>query len=145
MVNLTALEDAVKKMPPAPVGGIYEDDLDFSKIEEVLPVPAGYKILVAVPRVAEKTAGGVIKTSDENERERTAAIIGMVIRLGKDAYGDKVKFPNGPWCAQGDWVMLRSYAGHRMLVGGNEMRLVNDDSVEAIVPDPRAIKRVGSL
>lgn len=131
----------VIKLPKSNGVPMYENDLDFSKLQEVLPVPTGYHLLVAVPEVKESTSGGVLMPEEHLKREQTATIIGMVVLVGADCYADKTKFPNGPWCKQGDWVMMRSYAGTRMVVNGKEFRLINDDTVDAVVPDPRVIKR----
>jgi hypothetical protein len=79
-----------------------------------LPEPTGYKILIALPEVDEKT----------------------------DAYEDKKKFPNGAYCKEGDFVLMRSYSGTRFSIHGKEFRLINDDSVEAVIDDPRGIRKV---
>ena len=64
------------------------------------------------------------------------------LEMWPDAYGDEKKFPTGPYCVEGDWVMMRSYSGTRFKIHGQEMRLINDDSVEAVVDDPRGIVKV---
>lgn len=123
---------------------MYDDEVDFSNVEKLLPVPTGYRILVALPALDEKSAGGIIKPDQYLDLERVASIIALVISLGPDAYGDKTKFPTGAWCKQGDWVLIRSYAGTRFTIKGQEYRLLNDDTIDGVVPDPRAIKRVGA-
>lgn len=123
---------------------MYDDEVDFSQVEKLLPTPSGYHLLVALPKVDDKTKGGVLKPDQYVDLERVASIVGLVVKTGPDAYLDKVKFPNGAWCKDGDWVMIRSYAGTRFLINGEEYRLLNDDSIDAVVPDPRAIKRVGA-
>lgn len=123
---------------------MYDDEVDFSKIEELLPMPCGYHVLVALPKIDEKSKGGVIKPDQYLDLERVACIVALVVKMGPDAYNDANKFPNGAWCKNGDWVMIRSYAGTRFLLNGEEYRLLNDDSIDAVVPDPRAIKRVGA-
>lgn len=108
--------------------------------EDALPVPAGYRILIAIPKKDEKI--GSILTPDEwRKREETASIVGCVIRIGPDAYKDQDKYPTGPWCEVGDWVVFRSYSGTRLSVKGQEFRLINDDTVEGVVSDPTAIVR----
>ena len=107
-----------------------------------LPKPAGYKMLVALPKIEEKTAGGIIKASSTLEREATAAKVGFVLGLGPDAYKDKEKFPNGPWCKDGDWVIMRSYSGTRMTIDGEEFRMLNDDAIEGTVLDPKGLLNV---
>lgn len=106
-----------------------------------LPKPKGYKILIALPKVNEKTSGGVLLPDERRDAEGTASIIGFVVEMGADAYADTKKFPNGPWCAAGDFVMFRSYSGSRFKVLGEEFRLINDDTVEAVVDDPRGYSR----
>ena len=69
-------------------------------------------------------------------------MVGLVVDMGTEAYGDEARFPNGPWCKQGDYVMFRSNSGTRFKVGGKEFRLMNDDSIEAVVADPSAISTV---
>jgi co-chaperonin GroES (HSP10) len=111
------------------------------ELEQTLPVPQGYKLLVACPEIDETTEGGIIIASEYRAKESTASIFGYVIEMGKDAYYDTDKFPTGPYCKEGDWVIFRSYTGTRFKVQGQEFRLINDDSVEAVVEDPRGIER----
>ena len=108
---------------------------------DFVPVPSGYRVLIVMPMVEEKTEGGIYHTDTHRSREETASIVGQVLDMGVDAYGDKEKFPNGPWCENGDWVMFRSYAGTRFKINGREFRIVNDDTIEGVVKDPRHIKR----
>ena len=117
-------------------------DFELSdELAEILPIPRGYKVLVACPEMEETTEGGIIIADTARQKESTASIFGRVIELGEDAYGDYDKFPSGPYCKEGDWVIFRSYSGTRFKVKGQEFRLINDDSVEAIVEDPRGIER----
>ena len=112
------------------------------KVASKLPKPQGYKILIGVPEVSDKTEGGVFMPDDLKAAEETASIIGFVMKLGADAYADKDKFPNGPYCQEGDFVVFRSYSGTRFKIHGKEFRLINDDTVEAVVDDPRGYTRV---
>ena len=111
------------------------------RVASKLPQPQGYKILIGVPEVSEKTEGGVFMPDGLKQAEETASIIGFVIKLGPDAYNDASKFPNGPWCKEGDFVIFRSYSGTRFKIHGKEFRLINDDTVEAVVEDPRGYSR----
>ena len=111
------------------------------KVASKLPKPQGYKILIGVPEMSDKTDGGVIMPDGIRSAEETASIIGFVVELGPDAYADKSKFPNGPYCNEGDFVIFRSYSGTRFKVHGKEFRLINDDTVEAVVDDPRGYTR----
>ena len=106
-----------------------------------LPQPSGYKLLVAIPKIEDKTAGGVILPDSHKDAEHTASIVGLVLKLGPDAYSDPNKFPNGPWCKEEDYVIFRSYSGTRFKIEGLEFRLINDDTVEAVVEDPRGYRR----
>ena len=107
-----------------------------------LPVPTGYKILIALPDIEETTKGGIIKASETRRVEEVGSIVGFVLEMGDDCYQDKNRFPNGPYCEKGDWIIMRSYSGTRFMVHGKEFRLINDDSVEAVVEDPRGIVKV---
>jgi chaperonin GroES len=106
-----------------------------------LPEPSGYRLLIAVPEVSEKTEGGVYMPDQLKKAEETASVIGFVIKAGPEAYSDVNKFPSGPWCKEGDFIIFRSYSGTRFKVMGKEFRLINDDTVEAVVEDPRGYSR----
>lgn len=108
--------------------------------EAQLPKPAGYRILVALPDVSDYYEGStLLKTDSEKHREYITSIMGVVIDMGKDAYKDTDRYPDGPWCKAGDYVMFRMNTGTRFKVNGKEFRLMNDDSIEAVIPDPRGI------
>ena len=107
-----------------------------------LPTPVGYHMLIAIRDMSDKTEGGVFMPDALRKAEETASIIGYVISAGAEAYQDVSKFPSGPYCQPGDFVMFRSYSGTRFKVGEKEFRLINDDSVEARVEDPRGYSRV---
>lgn len=111
------------------------------KVPSNLPKPQGYRILVAVPDVAEKTKGGILLPDELKALEKTASIFGFVVAMGPDCYKDKEKFPSGPWCQKGDFVLFRSYSGTRFKIEGQEFRIINDDTVEAIAEDPSIIAR----
>ena len=109
------------------------------KTASQLPKPTGYKLLIALPDPEEKTEGGIIKASQTLQAEEIGSIVGFVLEMGPDAYQSSERFPSGPYCKKGDWIMMRSYSGTRFKVHGKEFRLINDDSVEAVVEDPRAV------
>ena len=106
-----------------------------------LPKPSGYRILCAIPDVEETYESGLIKADATINYEEKLATVLFVVNLGPDCYQDKTRFPNGPWCQKGDFVIVRPNAGTRLLIHGREFRLINDDSVESVVEDPRGIKR----
>lgn len=114
-----------------------------AELDLQIPTPVGYRILVAMPEV-EDTYGesGIIKSSKDMHQEYIMSTIGVVLDMGKQAYSDKERFPTGPWCKTGDYVMFRANTGTRFKVGGVEYRLMNDDSIEAVVNDPRGVTRV---
>jgi len=116
-------------------GNMSEDN----KAASQLPKPTGYKVLIALPNPEEKTDGGIIKAAQTLAAEEVGSIVGFVLEMGPDAYKSTERFPSGPYCKKGDWVMMRSYSGTRFKVHGKEFRLINDDSVEAIVEDPRGV------
>ena len=116
-----------------------ENEETEEPVAKQLPEPSGYRILIALPEAEEKTEGGIIKASSYVERVSVGSICGFVMKLGPDAYQDKQRFPNGAYCEEGDWIIMRSYTGTRFLVHGKEFRLINDDSVEAVVEDPRGV------
>ena len=106
-----------------------------------LPEPVGYHILVALPEAEEKYDSGLIKADETRRFEEVLATVFFVVKVGPDAYKDKDKFPSGPWCKQGDFVLARPNSGTRLKIHGREFRLLNDDTIEAVVDDPRGISR----
>ena len=112
------------------------------EMDQGMPRPCGYKILVALPEVEETFGGGIIKADVTRKQEEVATVIAAVLELGPDAYKDKEKFPTGPWCKEGDFVIIRAYSGTRFKLYGKEFRLLNDDSIEGVVSDPRGYSRI---
>jgi len=114
---------------------------DEAKKASVLPAPRGYRLLCAVPHVEEEFEGGIVKAEDTKRTEELTTVVLFVVKMGDTAYKDEDRFPTGPWCKEGDFVLTRPYAGTRVVIHGREFRLINDDSVEAVVDDPRGIRR----
>ena len=106
-------------------------------IASKIPEPSGYKLLIKPLEVKEKTESGIYMPDKLKSAEQTASLIGFVVKMGPDAYGDMDKFPNGAYCKEGDFVIFRSYSGTRFKIEKEEFRLINDDTVEAVVDDPR--------
>tara|TARA_R110002012_G_scaffold203616_4_gene373000 strand:+ start:1202 stop:1642 length:441 start_codon:yes stop_codon:yes gene_type:complete len=106
-----------------------------------LPEPQGYKVLITIPEPDKTSEGGILKAQETIEKEEVGSMVGFVIKLGQDAYKDEKRFPNGPYCKEGDFIIMRSYSGTRIKVHGKEFRLINDDSVEAVVQDPRGVMK----
>ena len=111
------------------------------EMEQQIPKPVGYRVLIALPTIEEKYESGLVKADRTLNEERILSTMGIVLDMGKEAYSDKDRFPNGPWCSVGDFVMFRPNSGTRFKVNGQELRLLNDDSIEAVVPDPKGITR----
>lgn len=108
---------------------------------KLLPEPKGFRILCAVPQVEEEFEGGIIKADDTKRVEEQTTVVLFVVKLGDLAYKDEARFPTGPWCKEGDFVLTRPYSGTRVVIHGREFRIINDDTVEAVVEDPRGIRR----
>jgi co-chaperonin GroES (HSP10) len=106
-----------------------------------LPTPTGYRLLCAVPEVEERTAGGIWKPDISKQYEELTTPVLFVLKMGPDAYQDTTKFPSGPWCKVGDFILTRPHAGSRVKIHGKEFRIINDDAVESVVEDPRGISR----
>ena len=115
-----------------------KEQVDKAKL---LPEPKGYRILCAVPQVAEEYEGGLIKAEDTKKVEEQTTVVLFVVKMGDLCFTDKDRFPTGPWCKEGDFVLTRPYSGTRVVIHGREFRIINDDTVEAVVQDPRGIHR----
>jgi co-chaperonin GroES (HSP10) len=107
-----------------------------------LPDPSGWKILCAVPDVVETFENSsIVKAGQFMKQEEHATTVLFVVKVGPSAYQDTTKFSAGPWCKEGDFVLVRTYSGTRFKIYGKEFRLINDDQVEAVVQDPRGLTR----
>ena len=117
--------------------------LDPSKIDldtlERLPSPTGWRLLILPYRGKGRTEGGILLPDAIVDRESVATVCGYVLKVGPLAYGDKKKFPSGPWCAEKDWIIFGRYAGARFKIDGGEVRVLNDDEVIAVIQDPEDI------
>jgi len=106
-----------------------------------LPTPTGYHILVTIPEAEDKYESGLIKADETRRFEEALATVFFVIKMGPDCYKDEKKFPTGPWCKEGDFILARPNSGTRLKIHGREFRMINDDTVEGTVDDPRGISR----
>ena len=131
--------EALAKETEVETGGIL---LDEPRKARQLPDPRGYKILIALPDPDREFGSGILKSNKTLYEEEIGSIVGMVVKLGPDCYKDKKRFPTGPFCIEGDWILMRSYSGTRFKIHGKEFRLINDDSVEAVIEDPRGLVKV---
>ena len=121
-----------------------KEEKEKKKKEEIpeaskLPVPTGWRILVLPHRGKGKTKGGVILSDKTVEETQIATNVGLVLAVGPDAYNDKERFPNGPWCKEKDWVIFARYAGSRLNIEGGELRILNDDEILGTTDDPESI------
>ena len=117
--------------------------MDKSQDEKAkqLPQPSGYRILCAIPEQEKEYDSGLIKADETMRYEEVLTTVLFVVDMGPDCYKDEKRFPTGPWCKQGDFILVRPNAGTRLVIHGREFRIINDDSVEGVVQDPRGIKR----
>jgi co-chaperonin GroES (HSP10) len=115
-------------------------DTDDRKAKQ-LPDPSGYRILCAIPEIEETYDSGIIKSDLTLQHEELLTTVLFVIKTGPDCYKDTARFPSGPWCKEGDFILVRPHAGTRLKIHGREFRIINDDSVEGVVEDPRGISR----
>jgi co-chaperonin GroES (HSP10) len=114
---------------------------DATEKAKQLPVPSGYRILCAIPEAEETFESGIVKSDETRRHDELLTTVLFVVDLGPDCYLDKTRFPNGPWCKKGDFVLVRPHAGTRLVIHDREFRIINDDSIEGVVADPRGIKR----
>ena len=104
-----------------------------------LPTPSGWRLLVLPFTPREKTKGGILIAQESLEKLRIATNCGYVLKIGPLAYHDHDKFPTGPWCKTGDWIIFARYAGSRLPIEGGEVRILNDDEVLGVIKDPESI------
>lgn len=109
-----------------------------------IPTPSTYHLLCMVPQAEEEYESGLVKAGNTMHYEEVLTPVLFVAKMGPDAFADKTRFPNGPSCKVGDFVIVRPNTGTRLKIHGTEWRIINDDSVEAVVEDPRGIQRAGN-
>jgi co-chaperonin GroES (HSP10) len=107
-----------------------------------IPNPSGHKILCALIDVDDTYENGILKADETKRTEELTSPVLFVLKLGVSAYKDAERFPDGPWCKEGDFVLTRPYTGTRINIHGKEFRIINDDQVDGVVMDPRGISRV---
>ena len=118
--------------------GLRPEKMDQSVLDRI-PKPTGWRIVVLPFRPPKKTKGGIVLAEQVAERQQIATVCGYVVATGPLAYADKEKFPEGPWCQKGDWIVFGRYAGARIGIDGGEIRILNDDEVLAKISDPEDI------
>ena len=111
----------------------------YKEETEKLPKPTGWRIIVLPFRMDEKTKGGSLMGQDTLDKQQVASQCGNVLAMGPQCYKDRERYPNGPWCKKGDWVIFARYAGSRIQIEGGEIRLLNEDEILATVKNPEDI------
>ena len=144
-LDLSKMAASAKKeaQEEAEIRAIVGDKTDYEKAQQ-LPRPTGYHILCAIPETEKEHDLGGLKLAKADETmkmEDALTTVLFVVDLGPDCYNDEKRFPTGPWCKKGDFVLVRPHSGSRLVIHGREFRMINDDTVEAVVDDPRGIKR----
>lgn len=138
-VDLGAAKEGVESMYVAREDRV----LDPSKADESLlnrmPSPTGWRMLILPYRGKAKTQGGVYLPDQVVDDSQLTTVVGYVMKMGNLCYKDESKFPDGPWCKQGDWIIFPRYAGSRFKIEGGEVRILNDDEVLAVIGDPEDI------
>ena len=123
------------------VVGMYRSEATAEEKASQLPRPSGWHILCAIPEVEKMYDSGIAKAGETMHIEEVLTTVLFVVDLGPDCYLNKDKFPSGPWCKKGDFVLVRPNSGSRLVIHGREFRMIKDDTVEGTVDEPRGIKR----
>jgi len=131
--HVPSLDDAYDKE-----GSLIVDKIE-QKVMDRIPTPTGWRIVILPYRGAEKTKGGIVLSDQTRQREQSATVCGYVLAVGPLAYADENKFPTGPWCKKGDWIVFGRYAGARLPIDEGEIRIINDDEVLALIQNPEDI------
>lgn len=145
--NIVTFDDRIVDASGNPISVPKIQEVDSAEdipIEErglQLPEPKGYRILCAIPSVEETFKGGILKADQTRSTEEHSTVVLFVLKLGDTAYKDELRFPTGPWCKEGDFILTRAYVGTRFKIHGREFRIINDDTVEGVVQDPRGYSR----
>jgi len=116
-----------------------EEQKEVTTEKTKLPKPTGWRMLVLPFRMGEKTKGGILMGAETIDRQQVASQCGNVLAMGDACYRDKERYPSGPWCKVGDWVIFARYAGSRIQIEGGEIRLLNEDEILATVKNPEDI------
>ena len=140
MSKIETLKTEIVTPNDIPINGVTKDE-PAEQNPAQLPDVKGYRILCAVPQVDDVYKSGILKSDKTKNIEEHSTVVLFVMKLGDTAYKDEERFPTGPWCKEGDFVITRAYSGTRIKIFGNEFRIINDDTVEAVVDDPRGYER----
>jgi chaperonin GroES len=116
-----------------------EEQKEVTNEKAKLPQPTGWRLIVLPFKMDERTKGGIIMNETTLEKQQVASQCGNVLAMGPQCYMDKERYPEGPWCKVGDWVIFARYAGSRIQIEGGEIRLLNEDEILATVKNPEDI------
>jgi len=147
MTSVRAVDLTAAKKGAASLTEAYKDATDKvldpetigKSLLERMPDPTGWRLLILPYRGKGKTEGGIYLPDQIVEEQTVSTQVGYVLKVGELAYKDKEKFPEGPWCKKGDWVMFARYAGSRFRIDGGEVRILNDDEVLSRILEPEDI------
>ena len=140
MSKIETLKTEIVTPNDIPINGVTKDE-PAEQNPAQLPDVKGYRILIAVHQLNKVYKRGILKSDKTKNIEEHSTVVLFVMKLGDTAYKDEERFPTGPWCKEGDFVITRAYSGTRIKIFGNEFRIINDDTVEAVVDDPRGYER----
>ena len=141
-VDLSAASEGVANLAEAykePTDRVLDPEAIGGSLLERMPTPTGWRILVLPYRGKGKTDGGIYLPEAVVQEQTVSTQVGYVLKVGDLAFLDSEKFPTGPWCAEGDWVMFARYSGSRFKIDGGEVRILNDDEVLAKILEPEDI------
>ncbi len=135
-IDLAEVQKGVEALYVKPEERVFDPSkLDKSLLDR-MPTPTGWRMLILPYRGKGKTAGGLYLPEQVQEDAQLTTVVGYVLKQGDLCYKDSEKFPDGPWCKQGDWVIFARYAGSRFRIDGGEVRILNDDEILATIGDP---------
>lgn len=135
-VDLEAAKSAVQSMYVPKEERVLDPSKADASLIERMPSPTGWRMLILPYRGKAKTQGGVYLPDKVIDDGQLTTVVGYVMKQGPLCYKDADKFPDGPWCKQGDWVIFARYAGSRFKIEGGEVRILNDDEILAVISDP---------
>lgn len=138
-VDLEAAKAAVNAMYVPHENRVLDPSKADASLIERMPSPTGWRMLILPYRGKAQTQGGVYIPEKVIEDGQLTTVVGYVMKQGPLCYKDEAKFPDGPWCKQGDWVIFARYAGSRFRIEGGEVRILNDDEILAVISDPEDI------
>jgi co-chaperonin GroES (HSP10) len=115
--------------------------------------PFGSRILVQIRAAKSVSAGGIIFTDNTKDTERDNTQVAKVLAIGPLAYKNRntmEEWPEGAWCAEGQYVFVPKYGGvrfERKVPKGIEsfdeavqFAIIDDLNVIGAVDDPFGIK-----